>query len=176
MRPVRQQAVLQRVARGLRCQRGPTGKIPQVGLRIFTFRRRNRRDRWRVRHEDDAILNLYIMHRLPHPKSQGHVTGRNVEFPAVPRTHHTQHTVRSALDGSFGKRAAIVGAGAADCGDFSSVMKQGDIPPSERHRLLCSFLKFGNGDGLRIVHDVVVFRRRITPSHKSPRNCSKRAR
>jgi hypothetical protein len=44
-------------------------------------------------------------------------------------------------------------------------MKQGDNPPRERHRFLRSFGKFGNGDGLRVVHDVVVGRC-ITPSRK----------
>jgi hypothetical protein len=84
----------------------------------------------------------------------------------VPWTRDTQHTVGSALDFSFGQRAALVGAGAAECGDFSSVMKQGNILPRERYGLLRSFRKFGNGNGLRVVHAVVVFRRRIMPSRK----------
>jgi hypothetical protein len=97
------------------------------------------------------------MHRLPHPESQGRVTGRNVEFPAMPWTHDTKHIVGSALDFSFGQRTALVGAGAAEGGDFPSVMKQGDILPRDRHGLLRSFRKFGNRNGLRVVHDVVVF-------------------
>jgi hypothetical protein len=44
-------------------------------------------------------------------------------------------------------------------------MKQGDILPRDRHGLLRSFGKFRNGNGLRVVHEVVVGRC-ITPSRK----------
>jgi hypothetical protein len=75
----------------------------------------------------------------------------------MPWTHDAQHAVSSALDVSFGQRAALVGACAADCGDFPAIMKQDDILPRDRHGLLRSFRKFGNRNGLRVVHDVVVF-------------------